>query len=92
MNPSILAFDLTVTVKTLGGFLHIYNVVDPKHCIMPAEVAQKAIPFKGPLDQIVVSLSRSAAKSARNMLKFWAKLSRLMLLKRFLRSSRASRG
>ena len=81
MNPSILAFDRTVTVKTLGGFLHIYNVVDPKHCIMPAEVAQKAIPFKGPLDQIVVSLPRSAAKSARNMLKILGETSPLNVTK-----------
>ena len=81
MNPSILAFDRTVTVKTLGGFLHIYNVVDPKHCIMPAEVAQKAIPFKGPLDQIVVSLPRSAAKSARNMIKILGEVSPLNVTK-----------
>ena len=33
--------------KHWAGSLHIYDVVDPKHCIMPAEVAQKAIPFRG---------------------------------------------
>ena len=69
MTGRLLAFDRSAAVKSLGGFIHIYNVKEPTKCAMPAEFALKATAFQGPLEAIVVALPRTAAKSIRNMLK-----------------------